>query len=465
MRETQFAIVGGGPAALSAAIQAAKLGVSSIILDENPQLGGQIYRQPASAFKIQDENELGKHYRDGKRILAEVQEYSDKIEVNNDALVWGYFDERKLTVLHNGKSELLKAHQLLIATGAYDRPIPFPGWTLPGVFTAGGVQVMIKSQRLLPGSRFLLAGSGPLQLALADQLLDAGAKILAVVDATSTMRMMRYLPSLLRRPGLVYEGFSYLTKLRRRGIPYLRSHVIIRASGNEHVEQAVIASLDENGKPLPGSERTFDVDAICLGYGLVPNIDLTKLCGCAHEYNHAQGGWRPTHNEHMETCVPGVFVAGDGCGIAGVHAAIQQGKLAGIYAASNLGLLDIPAADKMAKPIRSKLSTLMKFATALGELYSLGNMIYSLSNDDTVICRCEEITFREIREAIHAGAVHVDDIKRRTRSGMGYCQGRICGPSLLGIAGNELNVHTEAAGHLKGRLPIKPVPLTALLDL
>ena len=463
MKEVQLAIVGGGPAALSAAVQAAKLGVSSIVLDENPQLGGQIYRQPA--FKIVDEEQRGKHYREGKQILADVARFSDKIDVSNDSLVWGYFGQKELAVLHNGRPELLKAQQLLIATGAYDRPIPFPGWTLPGVFTAGGVQIMIKSQRVLPGGRFLLAGSGPLQLAVADQLLEAGAKVVAVVEATSTMRMMRSLPSLLRQPGLVFEGFNYITKFSLHRVPYIRSHVIVRALGSERVEQAVIAAVDENWEPLAGTERTFDADAICLGYGLIPNIDLTRLCGCAHEYNHTLGGWKPTHNEHMESTVPGVFVAGDGCGIGGVYVAIQQGKLAAIYGANNLGLLDDSAADKLAKPIRSKLSALQKFEMALGELYSLENGIYTLATDDTVICRCEEVKLRDIREAIHSGASHVDDIKRRTRSGMGYCQGRMCGSSLQGIVESELNLRPEDAGHLKSRLPIKPVPITALLDL
>lgn len=464
MKQVQLAIVGGGPAALSAAIQAAKLGVSSIVLDENPQLGGQIYRQPASAFKAGKEKELGRHYRDGKQMLREILDFSDKIEVSNDSLVWGYFGERELAVFHNDRSELLKAQQVLIATGAYDRPVPFPGWTLPGVFTAGCIQIMIKSQRVVPGTKFLLAGSGPLQLAVADQLLKAGVQIVAVIEATSIGRMLRYLPNLLSQPSRIFEGFKYLAELKLHNVPYLQSHTIVNASGSEKVEHAVIAKIDKEWNPVRGTEQTLDVDSICLGYGLVPNTDLTRLCGCDHEYSESLGGWMPEYDDHMETSVSGIFVAGDGCGVMGVNSAIEQGRLAGVYAARNLGLTDNATAERLAEPIHKKLQNLRKFATALGELYSLKAGIFGLPVDDTLVCRCEEVSLDAIRSAIESGADNIDDIKRRTRAGMGYCQGRMCVPSIMAIAKRDMGSKPEHISFMKARSPVKPISISALLE-
>jgi thioredoxin reductase/bacterioferritin-associated ferredoxin len=464
MKTTQLAIVGGGPAGLSAAIEAAKLGVSSILLDENAQLGGQIYRQPSAEFRIVNEQRLGKQHEDGKDLLEEVAKFRSQIDIWNGSLAWGYFGEKELAILRNGKAEILKADQIVVASGTYDRPLPFPGWTLPGVFTAGCVQVMIKSQRVLPGTRFLLAGSGPLQLAVADQLLKAGAKIVAMVEATSTVRMLRYLPNLSRQPSLVLDGFKYLAKLKLHGVPYIQSHVIIKASGSEEVEQGIIAAIDKDWKPIPGTEQTFDIDAVCLGYGLVPNTDLTRLCGCAHRYSEPLGGWIPEYDERMETSVPRIFVAGDGCGVMGVNSAIQQGRLAGIYAARNLGLADDATAERLAEPVRRKLRSLRKFATALSELYSLRHGIYGLAAEDTVICRCEEISLNTIRNAIQSGADNTDDIKRRTRAGMGYCQGRMCVPSIMAIAQRETGSSPEHTWYMKARSPVKPIPISAFLE-
>jgi thioredoxin reductase/bacterioferritin-associated ferredoxin len=464
MKTVQLAIVGGGPAGLSAAVEAAQLGVSVIVLDENPRLGGQIYRQPASEFGISDEKKLGKQYRDGKKLLQKVAAFQAEITIWSNTLVWGYFGEKELAVIRNGRAEILKADQIIIASGTYDRPLPFPGWTLPGVFGAGGVQVLIKSQGVLPGTRFLLAGSGPLQLAVADQLLKAGAEIVAVVEATSTTRMLRYLPRLLRQPTLVLDGIKYLAKLKLHGVPYIHSHAIIKTSGAEEVNQAVIAAIDKDWQPIAGTEKSFRVDAVCLGYGLVPNTDLTRLCRCVHHYDESLGGWIPEYNERMESSVPGIFVAGDGCGVRGVNMAIQEGRLAGIYAARNLVLIDDATANRSANLVRAKLRGLQKFAGALSELYCLKSGIYVLARNETVICRCEEVDLNRIRKAIGAGADNVDDIKRRTRAGMGYCQGRMCASSILTIAQREAHSNPERLSYLKARSPVKPIPLAAFLE-
>jgi thioredoxin reductase len=465
MRTTKLAIVGGGPAGMSAAVEAAQLGVPSIVIDENPQLGGQIFRQLPTDFKAVDAGKLGKYYRYGKKILAEVAEIKESVEVWTDALVWGCFNDRELAVMRDGRFEMLKADQVIIAAGAYDRPIPFPGWTLPGVFTAGCAQVMVKSQRVIPGQKFLLAGSGPLQLALAHELLKAGAEVVAVVEAVSMIGLWRYIPRLLKGPHLMWDGMKYFATLKLHHVPFIQSHVITRAVGHDEVEKAVVTAVDKNWQPIPGTEQTFDVDAVCVGYGLIPNIDLPRECGCAHEYDPILGGWIPRKDENMETTVPGIYVAGDGCGINGVDVAVEQGKLAGIYASLNLGRLDRTAADKLAKPIRKKLKRLKTFQSAVSEFYSVQSGIYSLPDDDTIICRCEEVSLGEIRKAIRAaGHFHPNDVKRRTRAGMGYCQGRLCSPAIYGIAEAEPGFKPRNISDTIGRPPVKPIRMSLLLE-
>lgn len=225
----------------------------------------------------------------------------------------------------------------------------------------------------------------------------------------------------------------------------------------------MIAAADKNCQPIPGTEQTFSVDAICLGYGLVPNTDLTRLCGCAHDYNPKLGGWAPRYDERMETTVRGIFVAGDGCGVAGVKAAVEQGKLAGMYAAYNLGFMNKAAAETLSRPIRRKLNRLKSFQSAIGDL-SVRSGISSLPTQDTVICRCEEIPLDEIQRGMRSGASSPDDIKRRTRAGMGYCQGRICTVAVLGIAERELSVKPECIGYATARSPLKPIPMSLLLE-
>ncbi len=464
LRKVELAIVGGGPAGLSAAAQAAKAGVTSVVLDENPSLGGQIYRQLPVDFRVVDQKKLEKDFIQGKRLIEELAEFKQEIDIWTGSLVWGYFTDKKLAVMRNGCLELLEANQILIATGAYDRPVPFPGWTLPGVFTAGCTQAMVKSQAVLPGTRFLLAGTGPLQLTVANQLLKGGAKLVAVVEATSMTGLWRHLPELLKQPGSVWDGFKYLATLQLHGVPFIQSHIIVRANGSEEVERATIAAVDKNWQPIEGTGQTFDVDAICLGYGLVPNTDFTRLCGCVHDYDPKLGGWTPKYDERMETTVRGIFVAGDGCGVRGVRVAVEQGKLAGIFAAYNLGYVDEADAEKLAKPIRRKLHRLQSFQSAIGELFSVRPGIYRLPAEDTVICRCEEICLNEIGTAARSGAWNPDDIKRRTRAGMGYCQGRMCSPAILAVTERELGLKPKGVGYPTVRSPLKPIPMSLLLE-
>lgn len=462
MREVELAIIGAGPAGICAAIEAVKSDVPVTVIDENLKPGGQIYRQLTDLFAVTDENKLGKDYIQGKKLIGELEHYSRRIELIEDAPVWGIFTDKEVAFLDKGKNEELKPEKLILAEGAYDRPMPFPGWTLPGVFTAGAALRMVKTERVLPGRRILLAGTGPLQLVLATQLVKAGAKVIAVLEAAPAIVVAKYLPRFWGQWELIKDGLHYLWELRRNKIPYLTSHTIIEARGEEEVKEAVYAKVDKDWKPIPGTEKTVGVDTICTGYGLIPSIRLSRLWGCEHKYDPYLGGWVPCHDENMETTSPGVFVAGDGTGVAGALVAVREGRLAAIKACQQLGRITQEEAQYRSFPILKELKGLRRFQSALGEISAIRRGLFSRITDDTIICRCEEVTAGEILQKIADGAADTDVIKRLTRAGMGHCQGRMCESTITQMISIETKQPLEDVGWFTPRPPVKPFPLGIL---
>ena len=463
MRESDFAIIGGGPGGIAAAIQAARAGVDVALLDENEQPGGQVFRQLEQGFKVADPDALGPDFQEGQALLHEFNSMQDKIRYSNNTLAWGIFNDRTLALARNGSSSSLRFKHLLVATGAYDRPVPFPGWTLPGVFTAGGAQKLVKSERVLPGQNILLAGTGPLQLVLADQILKAGGKIEAILEAGSLSgNWLQGLKGIWGNWDFLKEGLKYLECIRKAGVQLLRSHLILEARGNGQVEEALIAKADRNWRPIPGTARSIEVDAICLGYGLVPSTELTMLAECEHDYDLKQGGFVPRRGDNMETSVSGIYAVGDGAGVAGKKVAILEGVIAGLSAAHSLGCLSNVTARERIKPYQKKLNKINRFRKILDEISVPRKGLYELATDDTILCRCEEITLKQLKSAVADETIQIKDFKRMTRTGMGPCEGRMCGPAVIEMLRHRLKVRVEDLGYLNPRPSIKPVALGVL---
>ena len=461
-RKVPLVIIGGGPGGLSAAIAAANVGVKVLVIDENLQPGGQIYRQLPATFQAMNPAKLGVDYVDGRSLLKKVHDLSDAITIWNDALVWSVFESNQLAVARGSELVLLDAKAIVVATGAYERPLPVPGWTLPGAMTAGGAQLLLKSQRVRPGRRVLLAGSGPLQLVVANQMLDAGMDVVAVAESNTTTGAWRFLPDLMHQPGLMVRGLKYIYRLKRAGVQILQSHVLQGLQGNQEVEQAFLAKVDSRCRPISGEAKRFDVDTVCIGYGLIPTTWVTSMLGCTHYYDPIIGGWIPQFNQNMQTDQPGVFVAGDGAGIAGVLVAKMEGTLAGLYAAVHTGSISEDKALQAARPVRTKLAGMGKFRRAMDRMYRIYPDLYANITDDTIVCRCEGITAGEIRKAIRQGTVNLNDIKKRTRSGMGYCQGTNCLPTIAAILVREFGARPEEIPMMTTRPPARPIPLNLL---
>ena len=464
MKKIELLIIGAGPAGLAAAIEAVHAGARVTMMDENPRVGGQIFRQLHDGFVAADPKALGHDYQRGQILLAEFNKVKSRVEYLEGALVWGIFENNELAVLRGENSRSVRFRKLIISSGAYDRPVPFPGWTLPGVFTAGGAQSLVKTQRVMPGENMLLVGSGPLQLALANQIVDAGGKVAAIVEAGRIENWLKLVRASWGQWTLLADAARYVWGIQRAKIPLLRNHIIMEARGIEQVEEAVVAEVDTDWRPKAGSERVFAVDTVAVGYGFVPSVELTLMAGCDHRYEPLLGGWIPVRDKNMKTNLPDVYAVGDCAGVAGSFVAIDEGRIAGLAAARALDRLPETETQKRMRPFRKRLTALNRFRAVLDSISLPRPGLHGLSRDDTIICRCRDIPLKEVKKALHEGATDLNEIKRRIGIGMGPCQGRMCGPALLEIAAREKKELPTNFGFLNPRPPLKPVPLTVLAN-
>ncbi len=454
-------VVGAGPAGIQAASTAAAAGVRVAVVDENPLPGGQYYRQSPPEFDIPDRAAAHSGHPEASALYGRLDH--PNIQVIQGVRVWGVFDGHTLALTDEERTFLIDTDRVVLATGAFDRPLAFPGWTLPGIFGAGAALRLIKSQWVLPGQRFLLAGLGPLQLVLADLLLKSGAEVVCVTEAANPLQSWRHLPSFWGHWDRLREAFEYRRTLSKNKVPLLFNHAIISASGEERVEVAKIARLDQDGAPIAGTERGFDVDAVCLGYGLLPAYQLATAFGCALRFDEKLGWFVPQHDENMETSVPGIFVAGDVTDMGGVHVAAAEGQVAGLVAASQLGCLNETEFRGRMAQAKAALRHLNRLAESLQSIYRFRPGLAHLMRDDTVLCRCEEVRSRAVKAVISAGAVDLHQVKLQSRAGMGYCQGRICSSLIAPLIAAQTGQPLDGLLPNTTRSPLQPVTLGALV--
>jgi thioredoxin reductase len=340
MNETEFAIVGGGPAGLSAAIEAARAGVKVTLIDENERPGGQLFKQIHKFFGSKDHYAGTRGIDIGTHLLKEVAECGADVQLSS--VVWGIFPNHTLGVIRSGQNTLLKAERILVASGAVENALIFPGWELAGVMGAGAIQTMVNVHRVLPGKRILMVGSGNVGLIVSYQLLQAGAEVVSIVEAAPRL-----------------GGYAvHASKVRRRGVPIYTSTTIKEAQGKDKVERAVLVSLDEKWKPISGTEREVKVDVICLACGLSPLSELLWMAGAEFAYIPQLGGHLAIHDPDMETTVTNLYVAGDVAGVEEASTAIEEGRLAGIAVAESLGKLGAPEAKAKKEAIWHRLNEL-----------------------------------------------------------------------------------------------------------
>ena len=464
----ELVIAGGGPAGMRAAIEAARAGVKCILIDEASALGGQIYRAIPEEFTPGENLQKSKDFVSGQGLREEFETVADRVEVRADTAVlgvWNTTTDLQVLCARGDDCEVLGASKLIVAAGAYDRPVPFPGWTLPGVMTAGGVQSFTKTMGVRPGRRALVAGTGPLLLVIANQLAEAGVEVVGVLEAGRRPGKLKAATAFLGHGGLIRDARDYFAGLRRHGIPLLYNHVVFRADGSDAVDSVEYGTVNP-GDWTPNLDRPIraNVDLLVVGYSFVPNTELTVLAGCEHRHEGSLGGWVPVRDQYMRTTVPGVLAAGDGSGVAGVLVAEEEGRLAGIVAAEELGALTPAEATVRRTAPMKKLWDLDRPRRYLDELSRIRPGLAMLADEETPMCRCEEVLRGDVDEAIDHGARDLQAVKLATRLGMGPCQGRYCGPATALYMSRKLSCPPEACGRINPQPPVRPVTLGGLAE-
>jgi len=466
METHPLVVVGAGPAGIAAAVEGARAGLAVTLLDDAALPGGQVYRQPPPGFAVAADSQPAADAAQGAILLDELSEMGETIRHRRGISVLGIFDPRELLWSNGEATGLLSAESLVLAPGAYDRPVPLPGWTLPGVMTAGGAQTLVKTMGVRPGSRALVAGTGPLLLVVANQLHRAGIDVVAVLEAGRPRLTPKLLPAIWGEWSLLGQAWSYRSSLHRAGIPLRLNHTLFAVEGTGRVEAATFGPVDSaTWRPLTDRSETVEIDLAVVGFGFVPNTELTELAGCRHRYQDLQGGWVPERDSQMQTSVAGIFAAGDGAGVAGALVAEAEGRIAGISAAERVGALTATEAGRRrSEPLR-RLRSLSRLRMVLDEISRPRLGLDELATDETQVCRCEEVTLSEVREAGAAGARNLQALKLLSRLGMGPCQGRNCAPAMTSFLCHTYDLSPETVGRINFRPPSKPVTFEALARL
>ena len=457
-------VIGGGPAGLAAGIEAAAAGLSVAVVDERPTFGGQIFKQPGPGFHVTHAEELGRDFLRGRELLLRVERCGADLLPRTSAVA---LDDTEVVLLEEGaRPRAVCAARIIVAAGAHDRPVAFPGWTLPGVITAGGAQTLVKTQRILPGRRIVFAGSGPLALAFPAQLRGYGANVVTVLEAGPALGLrdvLRLLAAARGNAHLLREalGLSDTAPPRPRAAPR-RAHRRPGRGGGKGGARRPRGSRPRVA-PAAGTEETEPADTLCVGYGFFPSVELPRLAGCALAYDEDLGGPVVVRDEWLRTSVDGISAAGDGAGVHGSYVAIDEGRLAALGAALDLGALDASEAAGRAKPIRARLARKEAFRRALQRLYAVGPGIYELAAADTTVCRCEGVSVRALDEVI-AMTADVNVVKPLTRVSMGLCQGRNCQRQLAALIARAHGGGIADVAPATPRAPLRPVAIGAVAD-
>jgi len=455
MRHYDLAILGAGPAGMAAAATAAEAGLSVCVLDEQPHAGGQIYRDVERVAALRGDI-LGKDYTRGATLTAGLRHAA--ITHLSGAVVWAIEHAFRISFTQGGAAAQIAAERVLLATGALERPMPLPGWTLPGVMTAGAGQILLKQSGVLAQSA-VLVGSGPLLYLIAAQMVRAGVPPVAMVETQTLddlIRAARHLGGALRGWRYLLKGARMLAEITSARVPRHTGATGIAIAGESRTEAVTFTSK--------GRAHRIPCDTVFLHHGVVPNTQAARSLGVSHIWDRAQSCFVPSVDDWGQSDVAGVFIAGDSAGIGGANVAESAGRMTALKVAEELGRLSATERDRQAAPLRSARNKDLAARPFLDRAYP-PHAAAVAPDDATVICRCEEVTAGDIRRYAALGCLGPNQAKAFGRAGMGPCQGRYCGLSVSVILAQANGLTPDATGYYRIRPPIKPVTLGELASL
>ena len=460
IKKVDLVVLGAGPAGVAAANVASKEGAEVVIIDENSSAGGQIYRAPPNEFQPQNSFKSDE-FREGEK-QRNILENSNLTALFKHR-VWSVSSDLVVsTVGPNGLSSW-HARSLIIANGALERIIPFPGWTIPGVIGLAASTILLKSQYVLPGQSTVVAGCGPLLIAVANGIIKSGGKVSAIIDLNSKSDWIKAFPRLLSRPDQLFKGMSWFANIMKAGIKLYGGHAVTNTKQVDNVLRISIAPINSAGSILDSKNlKIVEGDCLAIGHGMFPSTEITRLLKAKHIYDPLKGGWVPLIDDDFRSSIPGVYIAGDATGISGAFSAVQKGRIAGMAAVRDLNVM---SSQKYKAKIKSELIILKKnenFGKAAVRLMKFRPELIQTITSETFVCRCEDVFRSEIDEAIESGARDLNQLKAWTRCGMGPCQGRTCSEAIEAILASKVGSR-ELAGQWTGRTPLRPVPIEQII--
>lgn len=461
MEEYDLAIVGAGPAGMAAAIEAGTGGLKVVVLDEQPDPGGQIWRNVERLSGSQRARHLGSAYERGAKVVAAFR--TAPCRHLPETRLW-HVEEReagfRLFYSRHGHAHTLLARRVLLATGAQERPSPVPGWTVPGVMTLGAAQILLKTSGQVPQGKVWIVGSGPLVLLYAVQLLEAGGELSGIIETSTGLpfaKLAQLALKALPQLGKLIKGLTWQNYLRRKSVGLHKGAMLLQAEGDERLTH--LWFRDSKGQVHREAAHT-----LLLHQGLVPSIHVPRALHCEMDWNPSAHCFQPRVNVWGESSVQGLHIAGDGASIAGAEAAEARGSIAALGILHASGLLSLSEAQARARPIRRTLKAELSLRPLLEELYPPHPAILAPA-DETLVCRCEELAAGDIRDLARQGCRDPNQMKALTRCGMGPCQGRQCGQSVSQIISEVHGVPMKEIGFFRVRSPLKPLTLAELAAL
>ena len=443
---------------MSAAIMARRHGLDVLVVDEQATPGGQIWRGIEAAAGTSRATALGNSYIEGLSMVRRFR--ASGVGYQPGAQVWQIEPGPRAYMTRNGVASSIEAGCLLLATGAQERPVPFPGWTLPGVMLVGAAQIVLKASGQIPAEPVWIAGNGPLSLLYATQLLNLGGRIAGFLSTTPSGRVPSAMPKLaaaaFSAPGDLLKGLGWIAALKRR-VPYIQHVAEIEAIGDEALERLRYITAD-------GRATTVEARLLLVHEGVIPTIHPTLALGCRHVWSAEQQSFAPELDIWGETSEAGVFVAGDGAGIGGATAACLRGEIAALRIAAGIGRLPDTEATAAAQPLWARLERALAARPFLDALYRPRPAVF-VPADETVACRCEEVSVASIRAQAAASRPGPNQVKAFSRAGMGPCQGRQCNYTIAHVLAAAEGRTVQDVGLYRVRPPLKSITLGELAAL